>query len=147
MSEKEEEVKKKEPASAPPTEMEPPRVEEVEPPKAEEVPPEEAPPTVEIPPTPKPEEAPPPSKKEVEVVDITELIIKELTKYIEKLFEPPWARTSKLEHWDNLPEALKRKLEIRGRETEYLRLRRCPKCGNWTPEDYPFCFWCGASLM
>jgi hypothetical protein len=117
MSKKEEKEKKKEPAPPPPTAMEPPEVEA----EVEEAPPEEAPPTVEI---------PPPPKKEVAVVDITELITKELTKAIEKLFEPPWGKGEKLQHWDDLAEKVKEELEKQQRETEYVRVRCCPHCGN-----------------
>jgi hypothetical protein len=142
MSKKEEKVKEKEPAPVPPTAMEPPEVEA----EVEEAPPEEAPPTVEIPPPPKPEEAPPPPEKEVAVVDITELITKELTKAIEKLFEPPWGKQEKLQHWDELDEKAQGELEAEGKETEYVRMRRCPHCHNWTPKELSTCIYCGARL-
>jgi hypothetical protein len=142
MSKKEEKEKKKEPTPASPTEMEPLREEEVEPPEVEEAPPE----AVEIPPPPKPEEAPPPPKKEVAVVDITELITKELTKAIEKVFEPPWGKGEKLLHWDDLADKIKEELEKQEREMEYVRVRRCLHCGNWTPSEFSHCVWCGARL-
>ena len=138
MSKKEEKEKKKEPAPVPPTAMEPPEVEA----EVEEAPPE----AVEIPPPPKAEEALPPPKKEVAVVDITELITKELTKAIEKLFEPPWGKEEKLQHWDDLAEKIKEELEKQEREMEYVRVRRCLHCGNWTPSEFSHCVWCGARL-